>query len=120
MTGDEEKFVRYWQQHRLGEKKIFRQWLVGLPIGLAFGTPIFISFYSGWYKRANMWTRSHSEGGGLGIVLAIAFCAIATFIAIFHKKQQWDRREQQYQEVMGKLTPTERSKLENDFSKSSE
>lgn len=85
------------------EKKIVRQWLVGMPIGLLFAIPILLNFSMGWYKRANMWARAHSGDSGT-IVIIVAVLLISTFIAIFYKQHRWDRYEQQYLEIQAKIT----------------
>ena len=47
LSEDEKRFIIYWQEHRDMEKKTLKQWLVGLPLGLLFGIPIIINFFSG-------------------------------------------------------------------------
>jgi hypothetical protein len=107
MINDEEKrFVRYWHQNRLREKKLWRQLAVGLPIGLLFGILIFANFATGWYKRANMWAMGHSGNGG-SLIVAIAFLLIASFTAVFYKQHRWEQLEQQYLEIKAKMTDEE-------------
>lgn len=77
-----------------------KQWLVGLPIGLLFGVPIFINFFSGWYKRANMIRNSQISNSNFNpLVLIIAILLIISFVAVFSKRHNWDRNEQKYQEL---------------------
>lgn len=101
LTDREKQFIEYWKQNRDKEKKLFRQLLVGLPIGLVFVIPILINFSSGWYKRANMWARGHADDSS-GTVLAIAALIILVFIAIFSKRHRWEQNEQSYRELLAK------------------
>jgi len=102
LTEEEKKFVDYWTKNREREKKTFRQLLVGLPIGLVFAIPIVINFSSGWYKRADMWARAHTDDS-TGTVLIIAALIIVVFVAIFSRKYRWERYEQQYREILYKM-----------------
>lgn len=101
LTEREKQFVAYWQQHRDKEKRLFRQLLVGLPIGLVFVIPIILNFSSGWYKRANMWARGHADDN-TGTVLVVAGLIILVFIAIFSKRHRWEMNEQTYRELLSK------------------
>jgi hypothetical protein len=98
MTDEEKKFVNYWEQNRLIQKKTLRQWYVGLPAGLLFGVPIALNYALGWHKRANMFAQTHFNP----MVLVVAIMLIITFIAIFSKKHQWDMNEQRYREFKAK------------------
>jgi hypothetical protein len=98
LTPDEKRFVEYWKENRLNEKKTFRQLLIGLPVGLAFGVAILAIFSSGWYERANM--EAYSSSSPYIFLIAI-FCIIA-FIAVFSKKHKWDMNEQRYIELLQK------------------
>ena len=93
-------FIQYWEQNRDKQKRTFRQFLVGIPIGLLFAIPIFINFSSGWYKRAAM-QRNTDEFSP--VVLLVALLIIIGFVAVFSKKHQWDMREQHYLELKAKL-----------------
>ncbi|WP_290793336.1 hypothetical protein [Flavihumibacter sp. UBA7668] len=95
LSQEEKDFLVYWEQNRDRQKKTFRQWLIGLPIGLLLGVPIFINYATGWYKRAGMVAGSQFNP----IVLIIALLAIVTFMAIFYKQYQWDQYEQRYWEL---------------------
>jgi len=101
LTEREKKFVEYWKQNRAKEKRVFRQLLVGLPIGLIFVVPIILNFSSGWYKRANMWARGHADDSS-GTVLVVAGLIILVFIAIFSKRHRWEMNEQTYRELESK------------------
>ena len=98
LTAREKQFMEYWKQNRDKEKKLFRQLLFGLPIGLLFVIPIILNFSSGWYKRANMWARGHADDSS-GAVLIIAALVILVFIAIFSKQHRWEQNEQAYREL---------------------
>ena len=101
LTEREKQFMEYWRQNRDKEKKVFRQLLVGLPLGLLFVVPIIINFSSGWYKRADMWARGHTEENSAS-VLIIAALIILVFVAIFSKRHRWEMNEQDYLELEAK------------------
>jgi uncharacterized membrane protein len=107
LTQQEKDFIIYWQKNRDRQKKTFRQFLIGIPIGLLFAVPIFINFTSGWYKRAAMMTNTPDFNP---LVLMVALLIIIAFIAIFSKKHQWDMREQQYRELLAKQSKDEEIK----------
>lgn len=98
MTDHELRFIEYWEKNRDKEKKITKQWYIGLPIGLAFAVPIAINFSAGWYKRAQMTAQAEFNP----MVLVVALLIIITFIAIFYKRHQWDMNEQRYKEFVAK------------------
>lgn len=100
LTDTEKQFLRYWEANRLREKKLNKQLLVGLPIGLLFAVPVLIALFSGrfWYKRAEMQANASSSP----VILIVAIICIAIFVAIFYKRHQWDMREQHYLELKGK------------------
>ena len=100
LTERERKFIEYWEANRLREKKLNKQLLLGLPIGLLFAIPVLILLFSGkfWYQRANM--EANSQGSP--VVLMIAIIAIAVFVGVFYKRHQWEMKEQQYLEFKAK------------------
>lgn len=100
LTETQKAFLKYWEENRLREKKINKQLLLGLPIGMLFAIPVLIILFSGkfWYQRANMEANSQSSP----IVLIIAVICIAVFVALFYKRHQWDQREQHYLELKAK------------------
>ncbi len=102
VTDEEKRFVAWWRENRDKEKKVLRQLAIGLPIGLLFAVPIIINFASGWYKRADMWARSHTDDN-TGVVLAVAILLITTFVAIFYKRHKWDMHEQEYLHILTKM-----------------
>lgn len=93
----EKLFVEYWEANRDKESKILYQVLTGLPIGLLFALPIiFILFTSRyWFKRADMVANTELNP----VLLVSAVFIIATFVAVFYKRHQWDMKEQQYREL---------------------
>ena len=99
LTQQEKDYLVYWQKNRDRQKKVFWQFLIGIPAGLLFAIPIFINFASGWFKRASMVANTEDFNP---IVLLIALLLIIAFIAIFSKKHQWDIREQRYKELLAK------------------
>ena len=80
-------------------KKLLKQLAIGLPISVAIVIAIFINFFSGWYKRADMMIRSQTS---LILVLVIAALLIVVFVAVFSAKHQWDLNEQRYKEFLAK------------------
>ncbi|HTS44556.1 MAG TPA: hypothetical protein VMH01_09180 [Puia sp.] len=99
LTQEEKDFMEYWEQNRDKQKKIVKQFLLGIPVGLLFAIPIAINFLSGWYKRAMMISNTQEFNPG---VLLIALLLIVGFIAIFSRKHRWDQNEQRYQELKAK------------------
>lgn len=100
LNADEKRFVAYWEAHRETEKKLLRQLLIGIPIGLIFAVPILIMLFSGkiWYKRADAVANTQLSP----VVLIIAVIIITAFVAVFYKRHQWDMREQHYRELKEK------------------
>ncbi|HJU46182.1 MAG TPA: hypothetical protein VJ647_05315 [Chitinophagaceae bacterium] len=100
LTEEEKKFLAWWEANREKEKKVFRQWLIGLPIGMLFGIAIAVNFSSGWNKQA-----AYTAGNSFNpLVLIIAILIITTFVAIFSKKHKWEMNEQLYKEFKAKET----------------
>jgi membrane protein YdbS with pleckstrin-like domain len=97
LTETEKQFLRYWEANRLREKKLNKQLLVGLPIGLLFAVPVLITLFSGrfWYKRAEMEANANSSP----VILIVAIICIAVFVAVFYKRHQWEMREQHFMEL---------------------
>jgi hypothetical protein len=100
LTQREKDFVQYWEANRLRRKKVVRQFLIGIPVGLLFVIPIVINFSSGWYRRADM--EAHSPDFN-PMVLFVALLLIVAFTAIFYQRHQWDQYEQRYQELRARL-----------------
>jgi hypothetical protein len=101
LTKDEEDFMAYWERNRTKQKKVLRQFMLGIPVGLLFSIPILINFTSGWYKRAEMISNTSEFNPG---VLIVALLLITGFVAIFSKRFQWEKNEQHYQELAAKKT----------------
>ena len=99
LTQQEKDFIRYWAANRLRRKKVVTQFLIGIPIGLAFVIPIVINFVSGWYKRAQMEANSQDFNPA---VLLVALLLIVGFTAIFYQRHQWDQFEQRYRELLAR------------------
>jgi hypothetical protein len=107
LTEEEEAFIIYWKSNREKQKRTFRQFLMGIPIALLFVIPIGINFFSGWYKRASMMSRTTDFNPG---VLLLALVLIVVFIAIFSRKFKWDQYEQRYVELLAKKKRQDESK----------
>jgi len=50
LTSEEKKFIEYWEQNRMKQKRVVKQLFIGLPLGVLFAAMIFINFFSGWYN----------------------------------------------------------------------
>lgn len=100
LTSDENKFIEYWGKYRVEKKKILRQLSVGLPMAVVLIITIFINFFSGWFKKAEM--VLHRESSSLIIVLIVAALLIVTFIVIFSARHRWDINEQSYKQLLSK------------------
>jgi glycopeptide antibiotics resistance protein len=106
LSKDEEAFLSYWKANREKQKRIFRQFLLGIPMALLFVVPITINFFSGWYKRAAMISNTADFNPG---VLLLALVLIVVFIAIFSRKFKWEQNEQRYIELLAKKEKQENS-----------
>jgi hypothetical protein len=104
LTQREKDFIHYWEANRLRRKRVFRQFLIGIPIGLLFVIPIVINFSSGWYQRADMEANSPDFNP---MVLFVALLLIVGFTAIFYQRHKWDQYEQRYQELQARLLKEE-------------
>ena len=114
LTEEEKRFVEYWEARRHSEKKVLKQWLVGLPLGMAIGVPIFINFLSGWYKKADVVANSRISNGTFNpLVLIIAVLLIISFMAVFSKRHKWDMNEQRYLEITRRHNAEEASEEPN-------
>ena len=93
-TDDELKFMAYWEQNRLKEKRLITQLTYGLPIGVIFAVPILVNFLLGrfWYKRADAVGLSQFSP----TVLIIAVGLISIFVAVLNRKFRWEKLENQY------------------------
>jgi type II secretory pathway component PulL len=104
LTGEEAKFVQYWEANRLRRKKVFRQLAVGLPLGVVLVSAILVNFLSGWYKKADMELRSQSQSSQASLILVVIIAAllIVVFIVVFSVRHKWDMYEQHYRELLAK------------------
>ncbi len=94
LTEQEKKFLTYWEQNRVTQKKVLWMLLTGLPAGLLFALPILLAvLFHDWYK--NMIYISNSEL----LLISIGVICVAVFFAIFRGKFKWEYNEQQYKEL---------------------
>lgn len=100
LTEKEKQFLAYWEANRVKEKKMIRQLLIGIPVGILFAIPILILLLSGklWYKRADAVANTQLNP----VVLLIAVALIIAFMAIFYKRHQWEMKEQYYKQLKAK------------------
>lgn len=99
LTEEENNFIEYWEYHRLKKRKVLKQLSVGLPLGVVIAAAIFINFFSGWDKRAQMVINSSPS---VIIVLIIACLLIVLFVTIFSVRHRWDLNEQRYKELLAR------------------
>lgn len=99
LTEEEKRFIEYWEQNRQRRKRVFRQLSVGLPLGVVMVMFIFINFFSGWYKRADMKLRTEPS---LIPVLIGGALLVVVFITVFSTYHKWDINEQRYRELIAK------------------
>ena len=106
LTEEEKGFIEYWEANRLSRKRFSRQLAIGLPSGVLLITAIFISFFSGWHKQADIELRSQSRSqpdyATIILVLVIAAVSIVVFTAVFSARHKWDMNEQRYRELLVK------------------
>jgi membrane protein YdbS with pleckstrin-like domain len=100
LTKEEASFIEYWEQNRLRKKQVWRQLSVGLPLAVLLVIAIFVNFFSGWYKRAEM--TLHRENTSLVLVLLVAALLIVVFVVVFSVRHKWDMNEQQYKELLSR------------------
>jgi len=114
LSKKDEAFLKYWEENRIKEKSLIKQFFPGLPIGLCLGAAILLVLESGWYERANMVERAQSSP----IVLFIAIAGIVAFTGFFYKRFRWEMNEQAYMELMQKTKAHE--KEDDDMSSKTE
>lgn len=100
MNTEENEFIAYWEQNRLKKKKVMKQLYVGLPFAVIFIIAIFVNFFSGWYKKADM--ELHAEDASLIPVLIGGALIIVAFIVIFSARHRWEMNEQRYNELLAR------------------
>ena len=115
LTSQEEAFIRYWEENRSRQKKVFRQFLVGIPVGLAFAIPILVNLLSGWDVKALQETSVAFKRSQV-LVLMVALLLIIGFVAIFYQKYKWDQYEQRYRELLAKKAKEPSSPIANALS----
>lgn len=97
LSGKDKEFIEWWEKNRNSEKKLLNQLLVGLPLGVAFGLPMLLSFlFRGWFKR-----MPYVSGTQFTLIL-IAVLLIIVFYAIFKMRFKWEMNEQRYAELKEK------------------
>jgi FtsH-binding integral membrane protein len=104
LTPKEKEFIKYWEANRLRRKKVFKQLALGLPMATLLVVAIFVNFFSGWYKKAEMERNEQLQkyDASLLLILIIAALVIVVFITIFSVRFKWDQHEQRYRELLAK------------------
>jgi Tfp pilus assembly protein PilN len=107
LSEKDHEFLVYWEENRIKEKSIIRQFFPGLPIGLSLAAAILLLLDSGWYERADMVAQSESSP----MVIFIAIAGIVAFTGVFYKKFRWEMNEQAYEELLLKKEQEEEARL---------
>lgn len=100
LSKEEEDFIEYWSENRLNEQQWQKQLRGGIAPGIFFTLAVIVMLASGWYKRADI----IANNAGSILMVSIALIIIVPCFALFHKKQQWDLKEQRYKELCAKKT----------------
>ena len=94
LTERDKSFIKYWEENKEKDKRVWRRFLYGSPWGLIFALPILIAvIFHDWYK--NMVYISPS----LITLIIIGVIGIAVFYTVFSMQFKWDRNEQIYKEL---------------------
>ena len=104
LTSEEKRFIDYWEHNRILKRRVLKQLSVGLPVAVLFVVAIFVNFFSGWDKRAQMIINTDPS---LIIVVMIAALLIVIFIVIFSVRHRWDLNEQRYKELLSRREKNE-------------
>lgn len=99
LTPQEEDFLVYWADNRTRKKRILWQLAAGLPLAVVIAASIFVNYFSGWYRRADMQISVDSSGV---LVVLVALVGIVIFIVVFSAKHRWEMNEQRYKELLFK------------------
>jgi protein-S-isoprenylcysteine O-methyltransferase Ste14 len=106
LTEEENGFIEFWEANRLRRKRLSKQLAIGLPAASLLVISIFISFFSGWHKQADIEMRSQEQSqtdyATIILVLIIAGLLIVVFMATFSARHKWDMNEQRYRELLSK------------------
>ncbi len=113
LSEQEEKFIIYWEKNRERDKKLVRQLLIGLPLGLLISGGILLCLDLNWYERANMVANASLNP----YVLLIGIISITIFTSVFFKKYQWEMKEQHYRELLFKREHRKKEQTELDAAK---
>jgi hypothetical protein len=99
LSEEEKRFVDYWEQNRKNRRQYLRKLSIGLPLGVVLVIAIFVNFFSGWDKRADM--IMYAQPSLIYVLLGAALLIIA-FVVIFSARYKWDSNEQRYRELLSK------------------
>lgn len=91
--------MEYWEQNRNRKKRLIWQLAGGLPLALLIAGATFVTYFSGWYRRAI--TMINMSSSGVLVVLA-GLIGIVIFIVVFSARHKWEMNEQRYQELAAK------------------
>ena len=97
--------MKYWEANRLRRKRGFRQLAVGLPLAVMIMVALFVNFFSGWYKRADMTIRIDSSGV---LVVLAGLLLTVVFVVVYSGRHRWEMNEQRYKELVAKKNKNEK------------
>lgn len=99
LTEEENRFLAYWELNRNRKKRLIWQLAAGLPLALLIAGGTFVTYFSGWYKRAIMLINLDSSGV---LVVLAGLIVIVVFMVVFSSRHKWDMNEQRYMEIQAK------------------
>jgi hypothetical protein len=109
LTSQEEQFLQSWEKER-GKKRSVFNYTFGLRVGVFIIVLVVISILTGWHKRAAMVLRSNSS---FILVIVIALISIVAFMSLFSSRYQWEKKEQQYKELLAKKAAAKQADVIN-------
>lgn len=100
MLSDKEKeFITFWEKNSLKEKQNPKYLFIGASIGLFTCLVILVLIHSGIYERATM----VANGWFSSAIYFVIVIVISLFFAFFYRSFMWERYDQQYKELKGKI-----------------
>ena len=104
LTEEEKQFITYWEENRLKNRKTTRQLALGLPLAALLVIAIFINFFSGWYKKADMVRNKVQQQNESSLILVLIGAAIliVVFVTVFSVRHKWEKHEQRYLELLSR------------------
>lgn len=101
LTKEEERYLRFWEDHRTVEGTTRFKLLHGLPMACLFGLPIILSVFVVQIFSPDWFAKLQGVRSAMFFIF-IAVLLIILFSAYFRMHFRWERREQLYQELLAK------------------